>query len=201
MRSTSSLVVVLAVSAAVAGTASAGERFQRHAVPGEGVSLEVPASWIAVDSREATTTDIVEKLSRRNPAFGVILGGLTQPALPMRFVAFDPVVRRDGFTTNVTVSVMPVPGTMTFAQQRRELVAVAQALAGAGKVEQAVVRVGGVRALRLRYRLSPRHFQTYQCGFLRKNRRVLVAYTTATRHASRYAATFTASAASIRFTR
>jgi hypothetical protein len=203
MRWLASLVAVVAASAAIAGTAVGADRLERHVVKGQGLSLAVPASWIAVDSR--VPAHVVERLSRENPRLAQFMQGLAQPNSPMKFIALDPVVR-NGFATNVNVVVAPVPAGVTFSDYRRGLVAELRTLVGTGRIAQSVVTIAGVRGLRVRYSFQLRLGRTFtvrtlQYAFLRQGRSIVVTYTTLPSSAARYEATFQRSAASIRFSR
>lgn len=122
----------------------------------------------------------------------------------MKFLALDPAIR-GGFATNVNVVVVPVPTGTTFAVFRASLVAGLHAIAS-GPVKQRVVTIGGVRALRVGYRLQitlgqTRTVQTLQYAFLRKGRSIVMTYTTLPSQSASYVQTFQRSAASIRFSR
>lgn len=191
------LVVVVAL---VAGSARGADGFRRHVVPGEGISLAVPATWVATD--QGVSPAVVERLARENPKLAPFLRGLGGPSSPIRFFALDPNVR-DGFATNVNVVVVPVSAAMTFAQYRQALVAELRS-AVASRIDQAVVSISGARALRLRYHLRLTFgrtitVQTLQYAFLRPGQSVVVTFTALPRFASAYAGTFRRSAASIRF--
>jgi hypothetical protein len=198
-RRTLFLLPVLAF-AIVASTANAAEPFTRHAVRGQGVSLAVPASWVAVDSRVPRA--VVDRLGRENPRLAPFLGQLSAPNSPTKFLALDPVVR-SGFATNVNVVVTPLPSGLTFDQYHRGVASQLRAI-GARAVRQSVVVMRGARAVRLQYRFTLRlgtalTVQTLQYAFLLRGRSVVLTYTTLPALAGRYAATFRRSAASIRF--
>lgn len=194
------LAAALLACATLAAAGLAADGFRRHAVPGEGVSLAVPASWIVADSRLPAA--VVDRLIRENPRLEPFLRPLSSGRSPMKFIALDPVVR-NAFATNVNVVVTPVPAGLGFADYRRALHAELRAL-GARRVRRGVAVVAGARAVRVEYRFdlslgTRRTVQTLQYGFLRPGRSVVVTYTTLPSLAARYAATFRRSAASIRF--
>lgn len=198
-RTVLSLGALLALALLVA-PATGAERFQRHLVRGEGVSLAAPASWIAVDGRVPAAALL--RLTRDDPRLAPFLQQLAQPRSPMRFIALDRVVR-GGFATNVNVVVAPVPAGLSFAAYRSGLLAELRAIGARGVTERAV-RIRGARAVRVGYRFditvqTKRTVQTLQYAFLRPGRSVVVTYTTLPAFATRYAATFRRSAASIRF--
>jgi hypothetical protein len=195
-------LTALTLSAVLIGPATAAERLQRHVVAGQELSLAVPASWIAVES--GLPQDLLDRISRQNPKLAPYIVQLGQSGSPMKFLALDPAIR-GGFATNANVVVMPVPTGTTFAAYRASLVAGLRTIAS-GPVKQRVVTIGGVRALRVSYRLQitlgqTRTVQTLQYAFLRKGRSIVVTYTTLPGQSARYAKTFQRSAASIRFPR
>lgn len=200
MRRLIPAVAALLASAALAAAAVGADGFRRHVVRGHGVSLAVPASWVAADSRLSPA--VVDQLVRENPRLAPFLQPLSGGRSPMKFIALDPVVR-SAFATNVNVVVAPLPAGLTFADYRRGLSGELRAI-GARRLREKVVVVHGARALRLEYRFditlgTRRTVQTLQYGFLRPGRSVVVTYTTLPSVAARYAATFRRSAASIRF--
>jgi hypothetical protein len=200
MRRLALLLALLALAAVLVGSAAGAAGFRRHAVPGEKVSLAVPAAWVVADSR--LPAPLVDRLSRENPKLAPFLASLRSKNVPTKFIALDPAVR-NGFATNANVVAVPVGDWVSFDYYRQALPLQVRNVA-AGRLEQRVVRIDGVRAVRLRYRLRlhlGREFtaQTLQYAFLHKGRSVVVTYTTLPSLSSRYARTFAASAASIRF--
>ena len=200
MRIVAVTLAVVVGAASLTGSAVGAERFKRHALRGQGVSLAIPVSWVAVDASLPRST--IEQLSRENPKLAPYIGQLLGPGSPAKFVALDAALR-GGFATNVNVVVAPTP-TLTFAQYRRVLVAEIRSVVGSAPIDDRAVTVGGARAVRLSYRLTLRlgrkyRVQTLQYAFPRPGRSVVVTYTTLPGQASRYAATFARSAASIRF--
>jgi hypothetical protein len=199
VRRTSLLAIAAALATAVVAAASAATPFQRHAVKGQGVSLAVPTSWIAIES--GIPHSLVDRLSKQNPALAPYIDQLARPGSPMKFLALDPAVR-NGFATNANVVVVPAPAGTTFDLYRVGILAGLRALKP-GKITQRVVTIGGKRALRISYRFRitlgrTRTVQTLQYAFLRGLRSIVVTYTTLPSLESRYAATFARSAASIR---
>ena len=194
------LVAALLVAATTAGTAVAAVPFERHVVGGQGISLSVPRSWVAVDSRVPKA--VLDQLTRENPRLAPYLRQLGSPSSPTKFLALDPVVRNE-FATNANVVVTPLPPGLTFETYRRGVSAQIRAI-GARDLRQSVAVVGGQRAVRLQYRFditfgTKRTVQTLQYAFPRSGKSVVVTYTTLPSLAGRYAATFRRSAASIRF--
>ncbi len=202
-RRVRALAVLAAVGATVALFARAAVGagpLERHAIRGQGVSLAVPASWVAVDASFARTS--IERITRNNPKLAPYVGQLSGPNSPIKFLALDPAVR-GGFATNVNVVVAPTP-SLSFAQYRQALVAEIRSFVGSKPIDDRPVTIAGVRAVRLRYRLTLRvgrsfTVQTLQYAFPRPGRSVVVTYTTLPAQSSRYAATFARSAASVRF--
>ena len=193
-------LAVTVVAASLVGSALAADRFKRHAVPGEGMSLAVPSSWVAANANLPAAT--LERLRRENPKLARFLGQLSGPGSAARFLALDPAVK-DGFATNVNVVADAIP-SVTFAQYRTAIVAEIQSIVGSAKVDHRAVTIGGARAVRLAYPFRIRVGRTYtvstlQYAFPRPGRSVVVTYTTLPRFTSTYAPTFARSAASIRF--
>jgi hypothetical protein len=198
------LVALVVVAAGLAAPASGAERLKRYPIAAEGVSLGVPASWVALSGRELKTRAILEQLARENPRLAPFIRSFTQAGSPVKFVALDPAVK-DGFATNVNVLSLSVPPGLTFAQYRQVLLAELRTLTRGAKIAQAKVRIGGNEAIRLAYRFrlnaGGKAFtvQTLQYGLLRRGKSIVFTYTTTPRRAAAYARTFQASASSIRF--
>jgi hypothetical protein len=196
------LLVLLAgaLAASSVGSAIAAERFKRHTVRGQGLSLAVPAPWVAVDA--ALPAAAIERLSRENPKLAPYLGQLSGPNSPAKFLALDPAVR-NGFATNVNVVVARIP-SVSFELYRAAIVNEIKSIVGSTKVDDRLVTINGVRGVRLSYPLRLTVGRTYtvstlQYAFPRAGRSVVVTYTTLPRLKARYAPTFARSAASIRF--
>lgn len=195
-------IALVALVLAVVGAAPVlgAVPFERHAVSGEGVSLEVPASWISVGS--SLPRSVLDQLARENPKLAPSIAQLSQPNSPMKFLALDPAVRK-GFATNVNVVVTPVRSGMSFSLYRAALLAELRSVVTTPIAERAVT-VNGARAVRVSYRLRlslgrKRTVQTLQYAFLRGRRSVVVTYTTLPAFAAAYQRTFARSARSIRF--
>lgn len=199
MRSLSVALVAVVAAASLVATAGAAEPFQRHTIRGQGMSLAVPASWVAVDATLRAAA--LEKLRRENPRLAPYLversGGSRA-----KFLALDPAVK-GGFATNVNVVISAVP-SVTFDEYRAAILSEIGSLVGSAKVNHRTVKIGGVRGVRLSYRFRVTFGRTYtvsalQYGLLLPGKNVVVTYTTLPRFASTYAPTFARSAASIRF--
>jgi len=193
-------LVLCVVAATLVGSAGAAERFKRHAVPGQGISLAVPAPWVAVDATLSRAA--IARLGRENPKLAPYLGQISGPGSAAKFLALDPALK-DGFATNVNVVVAPIP-SVTFDQYRTAIVAQIQSIVGSAKVNHRAVMIGGVRGVQLAYAFRIKVGRTYtvstlQYAFQRPGRNIVVTYTTTPRFASAYAPTFARSAASIRF--
>ena len=199
-------LAVVSVACAVAVAASAqsavgSSPFRQHAVTGQGMSLAVPATWVVADA--GLSRAAIEKVARDNPALSPYLGQLLAPTSPMKFLALDPIPR-SGFASNVNVVGTATP-TLSFKRYREAIVSEIRSIVGTQPIDDRAVTIGGVRAVRVSYRLKlnagrPITVQTLQYAFPRPGRSVVVTYTTLPKHQSRYATTFARSAASIRFT-
>jgi len=196
------LIALLALVSAfvLAGSAAGTGGFTRHAVHGQGVSLEVPSSWLVVDS--TFPKEHVDRISQRNPRFAPYLAQLSQPGSPVKFIALD-TATQNGFATNANVVVVRVQAGTTFALYRASLVAGLRSIA-TGPIRQQVVTIGGAHVVRVGYRIRidlgrTRTVQTLQYAFLHGTKSVVVTYTTLPSLAAGYAATFARSAQSIRF--
>ena len=193
MRTVSLTVVAVVVAASLVATAGAAERFKRHSVPGQGLSLAVPASWVAVN---ATLPDAaIERLRRENPKLAPYLGQLTGPRSAAKFLALNPAVQ------NVVVA--PIP-SVTFDVFRSAIVNEIRSLVGTAKLDHRAITINGARGVRLAYPFRITVGRTYtvstlQYAFPRQGRSVVVTYTTLPRLKARYAPTFARSAATIRF--
>lgn len=188
------------IAVALIGSAAGAERFKRHAIPGQRISLTAPASWVAVDATLSPAT--IARLSRENPKLAPYLGQLSGSNSAAKFVALDPAVQ-SGFATNVNVVVAPIP-TVTFDQFRTAIVNEIASLVGLARIGQRTITIDGVRGVRLSYPFRITVGRSYtvatlQYAFQRPGTSVVLTYTTLPRLKSRYAPTFARSAASIRF--
>jgi hypothetical protein len=200
MRRVVLALVAGVVVASLVGTAAAAERYKRHTVRGQGVSLAVPASWVAVDAQLPAAE--IARLRRNNPKLAPYLGQLSGPNSAAKFLALDPAVQ-GGFATNANVVVAPIP-SVTFDMYRSAIVREIQSIVGSAEVDHRPVTIAGVRGVRLSYPFRITVGRTYtvatlQYAFPRPAASVVVTYTTLPRLKSRYAPTFARSAASIRF--
>jgi hypothetical protein len=198
MRRTALALALIVVVASVVGSALAADR--RHVVRGQGVSLTLPASWVATGS--GVSPAVLDQMARENPKLAPFVRGLAGPSSAMKFLALDPNVR-SGFATNVNVVVVPVPAGIAFDQYQQLLLTGLRRIV-TGRIDQSVARIGGFQASRLSYRLRLTlgrtvTVQTLQYAFLQPGRSVVVTYTTLPSLKGSYAETFRRSAASIRF--
>jgi hypothetical protein len=199
------IAVAVGLAATAAPLASAAPPLTRHTVPGVGVTLSVPSSWVAVDYRQVLTQGVIDRLSRENPKLAFLFRALRQGSI--KFVAADPIVR-SGFQTNVNVVVGAVPAGLTAATYRQALVTQIGALPSVkGRVAaNAVTLPAAGPGVRLSYSLQlvvqGRRIvtKTLQYAFLRGNRSIVVTYTTTPASARAYTSTFARSASSIRLT-
>jgi hypothetical protein len=197
------LTVVVAGLTLLAGTvANAGERLVRHSVPGEGVSLTVPASWVALDYRDVLSEQVLAELSRENPQLAPLFVALRSGSV--RFLAADPNVRQS-FATNVNVVISRAPAGLDFDGYRRTIVTQLERLPSVARpIRTSLVRLPTGKAVRVAYGLKltarGRSFTTatLQYGFLHRGRSIVVTYTTLPALARSYDVTFAASAQSIR---
>jgi len=170
-----------------------------------GISLGLPSSWKPVDAQHLLDSAALQKLEQENPELGRLIAAATNPSSPVKFFAFDPVVRQR-FATNVNVVVEPIPTTVTFDLYAAALAAEIRSLHAVSQLRTRRVTLPGGPALRLNYRIRIAaggrsfHTSTLQYAFLRGGTQsVVVTYTTLPQLQSRYAATFSTSANSIRF--
>jgi hypothetical protein len=197
------ILLLFTALVALAGPAAGAELLKRHSV-GDGVSVGVPASWVALSGRELRTGALLKRLARENPQLAPFVQAFLQSGSSVKFVALDPRVR-SGFATNVNVVSVPVPGNVSLDRYRAVLLNELRAVTRGAEISDSVVTIGGEAAVRLSYRLrltaAGKAFtvQTLQYAFLRSGKSVVFTYTTLPRYAGTYAATFKASAQSIRF--
>jgi hypothetical protein len=167
-------------------------------------SIGVPSDWDAVSGDEALSGETIDEFLEENPNFEPYRELLTSPESPFKFFAFDPDVE-DAFATNVNVSVLPVPESMTFAEYRQASITEAKQIAKGGRVEEEVVSLPAGQAHVLVYKLDiaygrdTRAVSTLQYGFLRNGSTYIVTYTTLPKLDDAYADEFDRSVRSFRF--
>jgi hypothetical protein len=142
---------------------------------------------------------------QENPELGDLIAAVNDPSSPVKFFAFDPAVRLQ-FATNLNVVVAPLPTKVTFAVFANAVAAQLRAIQVVSQLRTRRVALPSGPALRLTYRIrvtaNGRSFQTatLQYAFLRGgDESVVFTYTTLPPLQAHYAATFAASAGSIRF--
>jgi hypothetical protein len=199
MRRSASVLVLVLLAAALVASAAGATRLKRHTVPGQGVFLSAPPTWVVIDGR--LPASVVDRIADENPQLAPFIANLKSS--PAKFIAIDPDVRL-GFATNVNVVVTPVPAYLTFATYRAALTNELRVLTHGQRIGQRVLKINGAKAIRVSYRLRIRlgrsfRVQTLQYAFLRRNRSVVITYSTLPRLVGRYGRTFAASAATIRF--
>jgi hypothetical protein len=199
------IAIVSLVAVLVPGTSSATQAaFRRHAVPGYGVSLELPSTWRAISWRQVLGSSDLQRLSRDNPDVAGSIAALAQPHSPVEFFAFDPQVANH-FATNVNLIVTPLARTVDFSTYRRSVVDEIGSVASVSNLSDATVRLPAGRAVRLSYRIRLRTggrdltASVLQYAFLRVSKSFVFTYTTLPASARFYAAAFGPSARSIRF--
>ena len=199
------LVVVLLAALAAAAPGLAGERGSHLYHISGGISVSLPSSWKSVDAQHVLDSAVLQKLEQENPELGGLIAAATSPGSPVKFFAFDPVVRQR-FATNVNVVVAAIPTKVTFELFAAALAAEIRSLHAVSQMRTQRLTLPAGPALRLTYRIrltaGGRSFETstLQYAFLRDGTQsVVFTYTTLPQLKSRYAATFDASASSIRF--
>jgi hypothetical protein len=201
-----SLVAALAAALAVTSPGlGAGRGSHVYRIPTAGAGVSLPSSWKPVDAEHLLRSAELQRLEQENPELGDLIAAVSDPNSPVKFFAFDPDIRRQ-FATNLNVVVSPLPTTVTFAFFANAITAEVRALRVVSQLRTQRVTLAAGPALRLTYRIrvtaNGRSFQTatLQYAFLRGgNESVVFTYTTLPQLQAHYAATFGASASSIRF--
>jgi hypothetical protein len=205
------VLVLLVLSLGLGGTTSGAEVLKRYVIPGEGISLSLPRSWRAIDYRQVRSRnrDAVARFVRGDPDFYAPIEALGNPKSPFRFMAINPRVDfrtpdDRAIRTSMNVLVTPAAAGLTFDRYRQNVVAgIRRLLPRDAVMIDDVVVLGGKRAVRSRvtYRrqVGSVTLTLYdeQYSFLRPGRSIHITYETPKRVATRYAAAFRASAASI----
>lgn len=199
------VAALVLVSAATVALASPAAKVTRTAVPGAGLSLELPTSWRRVDAKTAGSI-AKESLARENPQLATILSQLDQPGTGLTFFAFDPRGAAQ-FATNANIVVAAIPAGVTLSvyhqAARRELERVPGRV---GKVTSTIVRLPGGSAvsstvdIALTNRGKRVVARVTQYAFLRPGRSVVLSFTTRKSSFASYRATFKAASRSVRFT-
>jgi hypothetical protein len=111
------LLALLLVAAAAAGSAVAARGTSRHPIPGTAASVSLPGRWHTLTRAEVLNKALPAGV-KQNPQLAPILSAPRSSSV-LRFFAFDPQVR-NGFATNVNVLAQPQPG-LTFDQFAKQL--------------------------------------------------------------------------------
>jgi hypothetical protein len=191
------LAVATPTFAATSGT-------HTYTIPGEKISFALPSAWKAVDAKHLLSSSQLQKLEQENPELGTILQLANRPDSPVKFFAFDPSIHLH-FATNANVVLTALPTKITFDTYATALPAEIRTLKSASNVRAQRVTLPGGQALRLTYSLrlisagKVIHTATLQYAFLvGGTQSVVFTYTTLPQLQAQYAATFAASASSIR---
>jgi hypothetical protein len=202
MQAFLALAIAVAVTAPTAGDAARAP-VHRWPVPGYRTSVELPASWKAVDYREILEPGVMQSLAQENPEFAGSFAAMAQASSPVKFFAYDPKTS-NGFATNLNLIVVPVRRPLTFAEYRSSLVGEVRSLAAASGLRASTVRLPAGPAVHLSYRVTITvggrtiTALTSQYGFVRRSRSEVFTYTTLPATAPLYSSVFTSSARSIR---
>jgi hypothetical protein len=114
------LALVAVALAALAGPAAAAD--SDHVIRPYGLHLALPASWPSLSAADAGKPAAVAALTRVDPAYAGYAEAMRAAANPLKFVALDPR-RSDGFVTNLSLLVLPLPGRPSLEAYRRSLLA------------------------------------------------------------------------------
>jgi hypothetical protein len=175
-------------------------------VPQTGATIAIPSSWRVLERRTVTNTTAFRRFIDENPALGAFAAQMSAPTSPVKLMAFD-VPASGTFVTNVNVVLAGPPGGLTPTQAAavygRELKT--QLKTVLGPVATSVVRLPAGSAVRASYRARYVYngraatVQALQYLVLRRDRSVIVTFTTTPGEAARRSGAFTAMARSLRF--
>ena len=210
MRRTALITVLLGLLGMLgllATSAAGATPLVRHAVPGIGFSIGVPAGWQAIDYRQVAKSDAFERLTKENPSLAQLLRAIRDPNSGVRFFAADPRTT-NGFATNINLVVEKIPDGITaklYAESAtRQLVTLSNVIR---PVRSRSIQLPAGPAARLRYgiRFSVGGRQVVvaitQYLLVRRTQAFVTTYTTLPALSARLAPVFEASARSIRLTR
>ncbi len=176
----------------------------RHAVPGAGFSIGVPAGWRSVDYRQVATGTVLDQLARENPSLAPLISALRSPSSGVKLFAFDPRLTA-GFATNMNVVVEVVPAGTTAEQYADEALTQLRAFANVVRpIRRTRVHLPAGAAVRLRYGIrfavggKSVVTATTQYVLVKGYRAYIVTYTTLPSLDASRSALFAASARSIR---
>ena len=204
------LVLAVTLSAVAAGCSRAedGPRatvtangFTRYEVGSTGFSVAVPDSWITFEPTDVDP-EAADEFIRDNPVFEAY-GDLYGPRSPIEFFAIDPARAPNGFTTTVTVVVLPAPDGFTLDELARSARGEVERVGGE-EIEDERVTLAGGEAYVISYRLPFTHagrsmtVAGRQYELIAGGRIFSLTYTTVPAIVDRYDETFTRSAVSFR---
>lgn len=201
------LVAVAALSlAAGLATAAGAATTTRYAIPGAGATIAVPSSWKALERRTVTNSAAFRRFIDQNPALRPFVAQMTGATSPIKLMAFD-LTLSGTFATNVNVVLAGPSPSLTPSQVAtaygRELKS--QLRTVVGPVATSVVTLPSGSTVRASYRVRFAHegrsfiVQTLQYVVLRRDKSLVVTFSTMPAEAARRNGTFTAMARSLRF--
>jgi hypothetical protein len=198
-----SLLALVVLSFALPSGAGASQT-TRITVPEAGLSLTLPPSWKAVNSKTATSI-ATQALAKENPQLAAIIAELDRPGTGLAFFAFDPTAAAS-FATNINIVTSVIPAGVTIAQYRDAAASELRRLPGrVGTTSTAIAQLPGGQAVRstvdvrVKARGNTIVARVSQWAFLRPQKSVVVSFTTRVSTYGRYAATFKKMARSVRF--
>ena len=202
------LFLAIAASAALAlpAAASPGSAWVRH--QGEGLSLELPASWADQKDRARLLRE-VRRLAGDDPKLASLMDSLLaagNASVAVKMIAFDlaPSSLRNGFATNLNV-VSERTALPLGAWRKEALKQLAQADFVVQPIWWQMVTLPAGKAVRLTYKarfsVGGKRLDTAitQYALVKNGAAVILTYTTLPKLAKGYRATFDRSAKSLRF--
>src|SRR5262245_29101255 len=89
----SSFLTLMVIAGVCVAGAGATTDLKTYVIPGQGISLAVPATWRAIDYRQARSRAQIKRFLRGHPVdFYSTITTLRAPGSPIKFVAIDPEV-------------------------------------------------------------------------------------------------------------
>lgn len=194
-------LILLVLLLAACGGSGPDDRLSHYDITEGGFSISMPDTWHATISSQMDPASFRQFLDE-NPALAPYTAAAVRGENPFRFFAWDPD-EREGFLTNLNVSVSPVAPSTTPEQYRRSTIAGARSIAISG-VESANTALPLGPVLRLTYEAKfpvDRHrkktVSTLQYAFLRDGESYVITCTTLPEYAARYRTIFRDAAASL----
>jgi len=187
-------------------TATTATGLTNYEVGSAHFEIAVPQAWKAADAERVVASDEFEAAVAEAPTLKPYLDALREPQGLLKFVAFDPNVRK-GFATNANVVVEPLAAGMTAEKYERttleqlELVPVVL-----GEIEHEKVELPAGDALKIRYRLKlaaaggTKVVSTLQYVVVAARAAYILTYSALPELAGEYAQTFADSAEGFRLT-